>query len=329
MTSDTRTEGSRGMSLRSQVLLLLAAILVIDVLAFVVAPPFDKTDPGAACAFPVCFIGGNLELPAPHVVWRAAEGAAPADLVTFDVSITSTIVTMWIVSAVVIVMLYLLSRGRAMLPGKAQNVVEYVYELIEGFGTSIGGAEARPFIGVFVAFFLYILFSNWSGLIPPIGKVEELRGPTSDVNITIGLAVVAFAYFEYQGFRALGIRGYLSQFFPLGEFRNGIGAGIIAMFVGLIELLLEFVKPVTLSMRLFGNIYGGEVALGVLTALTIAIIPMAMIALELLLNLAQALIFSTLTLMFAIIAVESHGGEHLEEPNAIGSAGAHAPAATH
>ena len=65
------------------------------------------------------------------------------------------------------------------------------------------------------------------------------------------------------------------------------------MFVGLIELLLEFVKPVTLSMRLFGNIYGGEVALAVLTALTIAIIPMAMIALELMLNLVQALIFAT------------------------------------
>ena len=82
------------------------------------------------------------------------------------------------------------------------------------------------------------------------------------------------------------------------------------MFVGLVELLLEFVKPVTLSMRLFGNIYGGEVALGVLTALTIAIIPLAMIALEVMLNLVQALIFSTLTLMFTLAAIEHHGDEH-------------------
>ena len=96
------------------------------------------------------------------------------------------------------------------------------------------------------------------------------------MNITIGLALVAFVFFEYQGFKHLGIGGYLGKFFPFDEFRNGIGAGIIAMFVGLVELLLEFVKPVTLSMRLFGNIYGGEVALGVITALTIAIIPMAM-----------------------------------------------------
>ena len=111
----------------------------------------------------------------------------------------------------------------------------------------------------------------------------------------------------------MGIGGYLSKFFPVGEFRNGIGAGIIAMFVGLIELLLEFVKPVTLSMRLFGNIYGGEVALGVLTALTLAIIPMALIALELMLNLVQALIFSTLMLMFTLAAMEGHGEEHHEE----------------
>jgi F-type H+-transporting ATPase subunit a len=76
--------------------------------------------------------------------------------------------------------------------------------------------------------------------------------------------------------------------------------------VGLIELMLEFVKPVTLSMRLFGNIYGGEVALGVITALTIGFIPVLLIALELMLNAIQALIFSVLTLMFIVLAIESH-----------------------
>ncbi len=192
-----------------------------------------------------------------------------------------------------------------------------------GSGCPLGGPAAKPFIPLFAGFFLYILFSNWSGLIPPVGKVEELRAPTSDVNITIGLALVAFIFFEYQGFKALGVGGYLSKFFPVKEFRNGVGAGIIAMFVGLIELLLEFVKPVTLSMRLFGNIYGGEVALGVLTALTIAIIPMALIALELMLNLVQALIFSTLMLMFTLAAMEHHGDDehhaeaaHQPEPRA-------------
>ena len=100
------------------------------------------------------------------------------------------------------------------------------------------------------------------------------------------------------------------KFFPLYEFKNGIAAGGIALFVGLVELMLEFVKPVTLSMRLFGNIYGGEVALGVITALTIAFIPVGLLGLEVMLNAIQALIFSILTLMFIVLAIESH--EHEE-----------------
>ena len=92
------------------------------------------------------------------------------------------------------------------------------------------------------------------------------------------MALVSFLIFEIEGFRKLGVGGYLGKFFPIYEFKKGIGAGIIALFVGLIELMLEFVKPVTLSMRLFGNIYGGEVALGVITSLTIAFIPVALIA---------------------------------------------------
>ena len=85
------------------------------------------------------------------------------------------------------------------------------------------------------------------------------------------------------------------------------------MYVGIIELFLEFVKPVTLSMRLFGNIYGGEVALTVISALTLAIVPVALYGLEALLNLIQALIFSVLTLMFILIAIEGHGGEEHEK----------------
>ena len=120
---------------------------------------------------------------------------------------------------------------------------------------------------------------------------------------------MAFVIFEAEGFRKLGFRGYAGKFFPFYEFKNGIAAGGIALFVGLVELMLEFVKPVTLSMRLFGNIYGGEVALGVMTALTIAFIPVGLIGLEFMLNAIQALIFSILTLMFIVLAIESHDHE--------------------
>ena len=292
--------------------LLIVAVLVVDVVAFLFFPPFDPTDSAVVdCQFPVCYINGNLEFPAPHAVWRLnPDTDISKELIVFDVSISSTLVTMFVITIVVLILIWALSRGRAMVPGRGQNVIEYVWELLENFATSLGGAGSKPYIPLFAGFFLFILFCNWSGLIPPIGKVEELRAPTSDLNITIGLALVAFVFIEYQGFRKLGVGGYLGKFFPFGEFKNGVGAGAIALFVGLTELLLEFVKPVTLSMRLFGNIYGGEVALGVLTALTLAIIPMAMIGLEVLLNAVQALIFATLTLMFTLTAIEGHGPEH-------------------
>jgi F-type H+-transporting ATPase subunit a len=188
-------------------------------------------------------------------------------------------------------------------------VFEAFYEGLSDFGVGLAGPKARPYITIFAAFFLLILFCNWVGLVPFVGRVEFLRAPSSDVNITIGLALVSFVMFHVEGIRHLGVGGYLGKFFPVYEFRQGIGAGFIAMFVGLIELMLEFVKPVTLSMRLFGNIYGGEVALGVITSLTIALIPVGLIALELMLNAIQALIFSVLTLMFIVLAIESHHEE--------------------
>jgi F-type H+-transporting ATPase subunit a len=309
VTGDT-AQRKRGISNPVAIGLLLIFVIVVDVFAFLLFPPFDKEQPDSlTCEFPVCYINGNLEFPAPHVVWSLDGAPQSTDLITFQVSLTSTLVTMFLITAIVIVLLWALSRGRQSMPGRAQNAIEYVYETLESFGTSLGGARSKPYIPLFAGFFLLILFFNWSGLVPPIGKVDQLRAPTSDLNVTIGLALVAFVFIEYQGFKHLGI-GYLGKFFPFGEFRNGIGAGAIALFVGLTELLLEFVKPITLSMRLFGNIYGGEVALGVLTALTLAIIPMAMLALEVLLNLVQALIFATLTLMFTLVAIEGHGEEH-------------------
>ena len=292
---------------------LLLTVVVIDVVAFFVVPPFPKGGEAAdVCAFPVCFIDGNLEFPPPHVVWDLdPDNPMPTGslVITFHPSVTSTLLTMWIIELVLLVVGFAATRRPRSVPGRLQNFVEWAYESLDGFARNTGGPTAARHVPIFASFFILILFCNWSGLLPPVGKVEELRAPTSDVNVTIGLALVAFIYFEVQGFRALGL-GYLGKFFPLREFRSGVGAGLIAMFVGAIELMLELVKPVTLSMRLFGNIYGGEVALGVVTALTIAVVPVMIVGLEAMLNFVQALIFSTLTLMFTLVAIESHEAEH-------------------
>ncbi|CAN5693360.1 hypothetical protein BH18CHL1_BH18CHL1_01220 [soil metagenome] len=310
---DAAPTAPRRLSIRQLIVLLIAIVVVIDVFAFLVVPPFPAGgQPGQTCAFPVCFIQGTLEFPAPHVVVDLDPSSVPASgglQIIFDASITSTLLTMWIIGGLLLVAIIVMSRGGPGVPGRLQNVAEWAYESMEDFGTSLGGPAAARYIPIFASFFLLILFSNWAGLVPPVGRVEFLRAPTSDVNVTIGLALVAFFIFEFEGFRRLGVGGYLSKFFPIREFRNGLSAGIIAMFVGLVELMLEFVKPVTLSMRLFGNIYGGEVALGVLTALTLTALPIALLGLEFMLNLIQALIFSVLTLIFIVLAIESHHEE--------------------
>jgi len=304
---------SRTRDRRFWLLAALPLLVVFDVIAYVFVPPFPPGQPGAECQFPVCYINGNFEFPAPATVI----GQAPptGQILSFTPGISSTLLTMWIIGGAMLIAAFFLGRLRKPVPGRIQNFSEWAYESIRNFGLSIGGSEAAPYIPIFAAFFLLILFCNWAGLVPPIGKVEFLRAPTSDVNITIGLALTSFFIFEAEGFRKLGVRGYLGKFFPIYEFRNGIGAGLIAMFVGLIELMLEFVKPVTLSMRLFGNIYAGEVAIGVITSLTIVFVPVALLLLEGMLNLIQAVIFSVLSLVFILTAIESHHGEegHIAE----------------
>jgi F-type H+-transporting ATPase subunit a len=309
---------SRFLTRRTLVYLVLAVILLDVVTGFAAPPAEPGAASGTACAYPVCFIDGNLELPAPHVIVDL-DPANPTPtgplVVGFWPSITSTLLTMWIVMLIVLGLSIGMTRRRDVIPGRLQNAAELAYESLENFAVSLGGDRARPYVPWFAGLFIFIVAGNWIGLVPPVGKLEELRAPTSDLNITIGLALLSFAVFEAEGFRKLGVVGYLGKFFPLYEFKNGVGAGIIALFVGLIELLLEFIKPVTLSMRLFGNIYGGEVALGVVTGLTVAILPVALYGLEFLLNLVQALIFSVLSLMFILIATEGHEQEegHLAE----------------
>jgi F-type H+-transporting ATPase subunit a len=301
--------GSSGRRVSTFWIGLIAAIVLLDVVAYLLFPPFPKGgSPGQACDFPACFITSTLEFPAAHPVIDFDPATAPGadQLITFHPAISATLLTMWIVMVLVLGVVILMTRAPALIPRRAQNMFEAFYEFLSDFGVGLAGPSSKPYIPIFVGAFLLVLFDNWIGLVPPVGKVAFLRAPSSDVNITIGMALVSFLIFQGEGFRRLGVRGYLGKFFPFYEFRKGVGAGVIALFVGLIELMLEFVKPVTLSMRLFGNIYGGEVALGVITSLTIAIFPVALLLLDGMLNAIQALIFSILTLVFITLAIESH-----------------------
>ena len=191
---------------------------------------------------------------------------------------------MWLVAVLILVGRLPDAAAAREVPGRSRTSRSGPTSRSHDFGVARRSAGA-PYMPIFAAFFLLILFSNWAGLVPPVGKVEFLRAPTSDVNVTIGLALVSFFIFEVEGFRRLGVARLPGQVLPVLRVQERASApGFIAMFVGLIELMLEFVKPLTLSMRLFGNIYGGEVALGVITALTLAILPVALLGLEVMLN---------------------------------------------
>ena len=155
---------------------LVLAVVVIDVLAFFVAPPFPKGgQPGDACTYPVCFINGTLEFPPPHVVWEL-DPANPLPtgqlVIGFNVSITNTILTMWIVMVLVLLVAILATRGMRDIPGRLQNLVEFTYETLHDFAIGLGGAAAARYVPIYAAFFLLILFCNWSGLIPPVGRIE-------------------------------------------------------------------------------------------------------------------------------------------------------------
>jgi F-type H+-transporting ATPase subunit a len=301
---------------------LIIAVIVFDVVMAVLVPPVAKAGPGNACEFPRCGVEALLEPIAPSVLFELVP-----DSTTFTIS--STILTSWIVIALVLGFMILATRGLKMVPGRVQNFLEWVTESMGGFAASFGGPEARRYVPLFLGLFAFIIVANWVGLIPIAGRIEFLRAPTSDINITFGLALVAFVTFHFEGIRVLGLRTYLGKFFNFSGFRRGAFDGFVDLFVGLLEFFLEFFKPMTLALRLFANIYGGELVLGVMTALFIALAPIAFLGLELFVGFMQALVFSTLTVVFTLIAIEAPHGAESHESSGPHGAGADERNPTH
>ncbi len=197
--------GSRrgGLSLRT-LGLLIALLLIVNLAALFIAPPVNEQQAGEACAYPVCFIEGTLHFPRPHEVWLLGGGEHSEDMLSAQVSLTDSLLTMILLTTLVLVVGIVAARRRDDIPGRVQNFLEWVIETISDFGRSLGGSEANRYLPLFAAFFVLILVFNWSGLVPPIGHLDGLRAPTSDLNVTIGLALVAFFTFHIEGVRRLG-----------------------------------------------------------------------------------------------------------------------------
>ena len=244
------------MSRRNKILLLIAGIIVIDVLAFIAFPPYDPiegTGP-TECVYPVCFINGNLELPAPHAIWPA-DHEAPAGLIVWDISISSTIFTMWVVAVFVVAAFWYLGRGKKMVPDGKQNVVEWAYETVESFGMSLGGIAAKPYIPLFAAFFFFILFSNIFEVVPGINFSASSR-----VAIPLVLAIISWVTYNTVGIRKHGFIGYLRHtcIIPAAP---GYLRYTLLMLIEFVSNIL--VRPITLTVRLAANFIAGHFLLAI------------------------------------------------------------------
>lgn len=228
-----------------------------------------------------------------------------------EISITNSLITMWLVMVVIVAVVWLVGRDLRLVPGPRQNLIEVLVQGLADFVQSTGGPGALRYLPLFGTLFIFILFSNWLSVVPLFGQIELLRPPTSDYHVNFGMAVLAFVAYQWEGIRTVGPR-YFGKFINLSGFREGAFLGAITLFVGIIELFAELFRMLTLTLRLWGNVLGGEIMLSVMAAvLYFLAAPGALpfVGLELFIGLIQAVIFSLLVLMYFILAVEPHDEE--------------------
>ncbi len=231
--------------------------------------------------------GGGLSLKHPTQVF-AFEG-------TFY-QIDGYTVTMWGIMAVILIVAYFAGRNVSRVPRGAQNVMEFVFESLEGWLAGFMGSRhmARKYMPLLATFFLFILVSNYSGLIPGAGVLPWLKPPTSKWGTTVGLALIVFLSTHFFAIKEKGI----------GEYLHHYVTPMPAMLP--LNILEEFIKPFSLSLRLFGNIFAEKTLLAVLAFLVPLIIPVPIMALSLLLGGIQAVVFTTLAAIYIGSAVSGH-----------------------
>lgn len=211
-------------------------------------------------------------------------------------SITNSMINTYAVMALLIFLTF--SINIKTIPNRLQSLIEMVLEMILNLVESIASSNARKIFPFVVTFFIFILSSNWLGLLPGVGtiglKEEEkfiplFRAATADLNTTLALAIVAMIAVQIYGFKSLGI-SYSKKFF---NFSNPI-----MIFVGFLELISEFSKIISFGFRLYGNIFAGEVLMGVIAFLIPVIAPTPFYFLEIFVGFIQALVFTLLLTVF-------------------------------
>ena len=248
----------------------------------------------------------------------------------FGLPITNSMVVSWIVAFGLIVFARLATRRMNQVPGGAQNFLEWLIESLYGFLEGLLGKHLveRTF-WFFATVFIFILTANWMSLLPGVGvigwghatthgfKIDEplLRGANADVNQTLAMALIFFAFWIIWALREVGPLGFLKELFaPKGESTGFLKIVLVIVFfvVGCLEVVSILFRPVSLSFRLYGNTFAGENMLETMANLVPGLgwlLPVPFYFLELLVGLVQALVFMLLTAVFTLLICQHEGPE--------------------
>lgn len=245
-------------------------------------------------------------------------------------AITNSMVVTWIVAGLIISLSQMATRNAKLVPSGLQNFWEWLVESLYGFFESIVGAElVKKTFWFFATIFIFILFTNWFGLVPGLGTIgwgavdadghfhmtePLLRGVNADLNMTSAMALTFFVLWIIWAIQANGVQGVLGHIFAVkGHGFNfmGLFLALVFIFVGLIEIVSISVRPVALMFRLYGNIFAGENILETVMHLGgiwfgwLFVLPFYL--LEILVGLVQALVFALLTSVFTALICVHHG----------------------
>ena len=218
--------------------------------------------------------------------------------------ITNTLLVSWVAMTFLVIVSIFATWRIKIIPSGLQNFVEAVvdwgYSTVEG----LAGKKTKVFFPICMTFFLFIITANWLGLLPGFGTVTYkgeplLRSINSDLNMTLALALLSAGITHFFAIKYLKLGGYLKRWFSLQLFP-------VFLFVGFLEVISEITKVVSLSFRLFGNIFAGEVVLSTVAGIFAFVVPLPFYFLEIIVGFVQAAVFAMLTLVFMILLSEKH-----------------------
>jgi len=261
---------------------------------------------------------------------QAAEGVSPKPYVLtefFGLPLTNSIVTTWAISILLIIGVRLWVGRPQLIPGKGQAVIETLIDGLRGLLEPIVGKKAFPItFPLLIGLFLYILVHNWSGLFPGVGAFgfydEQghleywMRPANADLNSTLGMALVAMAAWLFISLKVSGPKFFIWELFgnkaDKRETPKAIYLLLIPIFlgVGLIEMVSIAFRPVSLSFRLYGNVFGGENLLTSMTGIVPYIVPAIFYFYEVLVGAVQALIFTLLVAIYIGLMTNQDEEEH-------------------